>query len=95
MNWWQGLGIGLILLGIMLQGIVFVRSENTRTKEAYPDKKGFIVSYKILGYILIVVSAISFGVGHGFRKQAILYLDDAFFGALIGALTSLLFFLVY
>lgn len=95
MNWWQGLGIGLILLGIILQGIVLIRSEDNRTNEANSDKKGFIVSYKVMGYIIIVLSSISFGVGYGFRKQAILFLNDAFFGALIGAMTSLLFFLIY
>lgn len=95
MNWWQGLGVGLILFGIILQGITLVRSENKQNKENSVEKKGFTVSYKLMGYIIIIMSSISFGVGHGFRKTAILYLSDAFFGALVGAVTSLLFFLIY
>lgn len=84
-------GIGMVLLigGMMISGYSFFRaqSKNISTEESQVNEK----HQQWIGYALALFSAVVFGVGQGFRKQGLLIMDDAFFGAWLGSLTSLLF----
>jgi drug/metabolite transporter (DMT)-like permease len=95
-SWTSIWGIMMLLGAILLQGITFVQLQKKRMKEIVvtTEQQGDFHTQWV-GYLLGMLSALSFGIGFGVRKQGLLFLNDAFFGALIGALTSLIFFLIY
>jgi len=88
------LGIAVMLAGILVQGIILFRQKSEADRIDSPDE-GAALRLQWFGYLLGIVSAISFGIGQVFRKQGLLLMDDAFFGAFTGALVSLLFVCVY
>ncbi|WP_134702818.1 DMT family transporter [Ammoniphilus sp. YIM 78166] len=79
-------GIALLIAGLGLQGWYLFRQHDQSTKG---------VHRQWLGYALAIISALGFGVGQGVRKQGLLILDDIFYGAFMGALASLIFYLIY
>lgn len=87
-------GMIFILSGILLQGIIYFRANHSLNRESSLNQKK-TYSYEAIGYFLSVLSCISFGVGYGFRKQAMIFMEDAFYGAMLGAITSLLFLITY
>lgn len=74
------LGIGLIFLGLFVQGYVLFKNEGNKV-----DQFGFIIS---LG------AALGFGIGQGVRKQALDYFPAPFAGAFFGALAALFSFVL-
>ena len=87
-------GVGMILLisGVLIAGYGFMR-EQTRmgtvgTEQHKADKQMWV------GYGFALFSSVIFGIGQGIRKQGLLEMNDAFFGAWVGALTSLVFIIV-
>lgn len=87
-------GIGMLLLvgGMLIAGYGFMR-EQTRSGAIEGAQSG--ADKQIwFGYGFAIFSSIIFGVGQGIRKQGLLEMNDAFFGAWIGALTSLVFIII-
>lgn len=75
---WPWLGLLLIFAGLGLQGLqLFTQSESKMNQ---------------LGLLFSILAAIGFGIGQGFRKQAMLLFADPFAGAFIGATVALLIF---
>jgi drug/metabolite transporter (DMT)-like permease len=78
-------GILLILLGIILLGAIsFIGIGNGEDRRI-----------EWMGYLLGIVSAVSFGLGQGVRKEGLLLMNQAFLGAWIGAVASLIFVVTY
>lgn len=75
----QFIGVGLIVIGILIQSYNMFRKTSERNK---------------FGFAIALAAAISFGIGQGIRKQGLQYLNDPFAGALIGAIVALLCFLI-
>jgi drug/metabolite transporter (DMT)-like permease len=89
-------GMVILISAILLQGIYLVRLHQKRTREiAVTTEQQGEFHAQWIGYLLAMVSALSFGLGLGIRKQGLLVWNDAFAGAFIGAVTSLIFLLVY
>lgn len=87
-SWAPMIGMGMLLTGILFQGVVFFRKTNGNKETA-----GSTIQWS--GYVFAVSAAVIFGIGQGVRKQGLMMLDDAFFGAWVGALASMVFVLIY
>lgn len=89
-------GMLMMLIAILLPGITLFQMHKDHMGEtaATSEQKAEVRSQWI-GYLLAMLSAVSFGIGMGVRKQGLMQLDDAFFGAFVGALTSLIIFSIY
>ncbi|WLV25007.1 DMT family transporter [Aciduricibacillus chroicocephali] len=86
-------GIGMLLLigGVLIAGYGFVKDGNrSKTDLANTD----LSKQAMIGYGLAIFSAAIFGIGQGLRKQGLNIMDDAFFGACAGAITSLIFIIL-
>lgn len=84
-----GTGMILLLSGILYEGYRFFQSGNDLLFDQTQQKQ------QLVGYGLALLSAMIFGIGQGVRKQGLLELNDAFFGAWIGAVTSFIFLILY
>lgn len=82
------IGILLVIGGILTQGY-----RDYRSSESFDSI--FETNKTKLGFLFLVLSALSFGIGQGVRKQGLLISDEVFFGAWIGAITSLVFVSLY
>ncbi|MEF2292487.1 EamA family transporter [Virgibacillus dokdonensis] len=90
-----GVGMVLLLGGIINEGIR-ISTSKTSKQEHIPNS--FTVhskKHQYLGVGLALLSALTFGVGQGFRKQGLIETNDAFLGAWIGALASFIFLILY
>ncbi|KGX87509.1 DMT family transporter [Pontibacillus litoralis] len=76
--------IGILL---MLGGVLLESFRNYQSATPSSD----VQRMHSIGFRLAICAAIIFGIGQGIRKQGLIVLDDAFLGAWIGALASLLF----
>ncbi|UFJ41666.1 DMT family transporter [Brevibacillus humidisoli] len=111
-----GLGIGMLLAAIFLQGFVLYRGSASGKLQAGKSSEksaGRLTDQSAektagqsadqlaernkrwAGFLLALLSAAIFGAGQGVRKQGLLEMNDAFLGAWVGALTSLVFALIY
>lgn len=87
-----GIGMALLIAGILFAGYAFMRDQNraqTSGAEQTADQKQMLA-----GYALAIFSAAIFGIGQGLRKQGLNIMDQAFFGAWVGAVSSLLFIMI-
>jgi drug/metabolite transporter (DMT)-like permease len=80
------LGISIILLAFLYQGILLFKRKNGTELDS---------DNSYLGYVIALGAAVCFGVGQGIRKQGLLFLENAYFGAWIGALSTLIFMIIY
>ena len=87
----------IILMGaIIVQGFYLVRLHQERMREiAVTTEQQGEFHAQWVGYVLAMIAALCFGLGLGIRKQGLLVWNDAFAGAFIGAVTSLVFLLIY
>ena len=74
-GFWPWIGLLLIFAGLAIQGVQLFKQGNQL--------------FNYLGFLLSILAAVSFGIGQGFRKQAMFYFPDPFTGALIGAIIAL------
>jgi drug/metabolite transporter (DMT)-like permease len=88
-GWIAVIGMLFLFLALFIQGFIFFRKSNTKNGDNPKDPREWI------GYLLAVLSALCFGLGQGVRKQGLLIVNDAFFGAWVGAVTSLVFIFIY
>ena len=88
-------GIAGMLAGILFQGFILFRQNGGGITVSQTEEAKATTYRQWLGYGLAILSAIAFGVGQGLRKQGLLEMNDAFFGAWIGAVTSLVFVCLY
>lgn len=89
LNWQTGIGISFMVGAFSYQAaIIFRKTKGINTAE----ERSYSKYWK--GYLLAIIAALFFGIGQGVRKQGLLAMDDAFFGAWIGSLTALAFFVV-
>ncbi|WP_217586395.1 DMT family transporter [Lentibacillus saliphilus] len=87
-SFWPGIGMMLILWAILFEGYrSFHYDRHAGLRHEGNSSYG-------LGFGLALISAFIFGVGQGFRKLGLLETDDAFLGAWIGSITSLLFVII-
>lgn len=73
------IGIIFIMIGIFTQGLKVIGKSQKAKKN---------------GFMIVILAAVSFGVGQGLRKQGLLYFSDPFAGAFIGALVALISFMI-
>lgn len=88
-----GIGMGLLIAGMLLAGYSFMR-DGMRSKFTSAAARDQEQKQLWSGYFLALGSAAIFGIGQGLRKQGLLELDDVFFGAWIGAASSLVFIMI-
>ncbi len=89
-------GMMMMLAAILLPGItLFQMNKDQMGETAATSEHKAEVRSQWIGYLLAMLSAVSFGIGMGVRKQGLMQMDDAFFGAFVGALTSLIIFSIY
>lgn len=86
------LGMLFLVGGVLIAGYGFVRGHSRSNSISAEDIEARKQAWT--GYSLAIFSAAIFGVGQGFRKQGLNIMDDAFFGAWAGAVTSLIFIIV-
>jgi drug/metabolite transporter (DMT)-like permease len=94
-RWGPACGMALVLIGILLQGVVYFKQQKPDKQGRHSTDRDISISYEAMGYLLIIFSAMMFGVGYGVRKQAMIFLNDAYYGAMVGAITSLVFITLY
>lgn len=83
LSWQSAGGIALIMAGVL-----------SISWRAFAQP-GESLSLKNVGYLLGIASALFFGIGQAIRKAGLEQMDDAFFGAWVGAVTSLILLVVY
>ena len=83
-----GMGMMLLIGGVLIAGYGFMKDRN-RSDDNYTGDD--LSKQAWIGYGLAIFSAAIFGIGQGLRKQGLNIMDDAFFGAWAGAVTSLIF----
>jgi drug/metabolite transporter (DMT)-like permease len=88
-------GMAVLLGAILLQGIAVIKMQKNQSREIAASLEENDYRQQKLGYFLALLASFCFGIGLGVRKQGLLIWDDAFFGALVGAMTSLFFFILY
>lgn len=88
----EGLGVLLLLSAIFLQAVMNFRKSSGSLKTDKSEEKR---RAEWIGYLVAVFAALIFGVGQGIRKQGLFLLNNAFFGAWVGALTALCFQIVF
>jgi hypothetical protein len=70
-------GVALILLGIFVQGFVYFKLQRLQSaQQKHSAVRTSAISYEAMGYLFILFSAMTFGVGYGVRKQAMIFLND-------------------
>lgn len=102
------IGIMLLVSAVAIQGSVLFFTIKSETDKVVELEGSFVRksdekinrvhnmrAFFWIGYFLVILSAFGFGVGQGFRKLGMLYMDDAFFGAMTGSVAVFLFFLIY
>ncbi|TYR81324.1 DMT family transporter [Priestia megaterium] len=88
-----GIGMLLLLGGLLNEGYRFHKfeaSNHTQIHNTASPKR-----YQYVGFGLALFSAIIFGMGQGIRKQGLIEMNHAFFGAWVGTLASLVFVIIY
>ncbi|HEU5138885.1 MAG TPA: EamA family transporter [Bacillales bacterium] len=91
LTWIEGAGILLLLGAISIQGAMYFKNLPSSGKNGKNEKSQTYWT----GYGLAVLAALIFGAGQGIRKQGLLILNDAFFGAWVGSLTAFCFIIIY
>lgn len=82
-TWGAGAGIAIILIALFIQARHdFAKAENVQGKR------------KIIGLVLTVCAAASFGIGQAARKQGVLSYDEPILGSLIGSFFALIVFVL-
>ncbi|MGM7684720.1 DMT family transporter [Cytobacillus sp. Hm23] len=90
-----GVGMMLLMVGILNEGYSLRKTGTSHNQLIKSQESLQYENKQMFGYGLAILSAITFGVGQGLRKQGLLTMDHAFFGAWVGAMTSLVFVLIY
>ncbi|QQK74730.1 DMT family transporter [Salicibibacter cibarius] len=93
LNFLSILGILLLIGAIMLQGLIifFQSKQNSQTQDVHYDN----MRGQWLGYLIGISAAICFGIGLAIRGQGLIYLNNAYFGAWVGAITAFVFIFLY
>jgi drug/metabolite transporter (DMT)-like permease len=89
------IGMTLMLGGVLLQAIIVYRKQTKFKDQTMSDQEKAEKKHEVYGFLLGVLSAIAFGIGQGFRKEGLDFMNDAFLGSWLGAVTSLIFVCVY
>ncbi|WP_400163526.1 EamA family transporter [Brevibacillus sp. TJ4] len=93
--WGPAIGIAVMLAGILFQGCMLFRQNHEGKALSQTAEEKANLYWQMFGYGFGILSAVAFGVGQGLRKQGLLLMNDAFFGAFVGAVTSLVFVCLY